>query len=77
MTGIRHCGEAYFWPLLLIGMPFCVVIVHWHCAVATMKTGAIEFLEKPFDRETLLDLMRKAMALDAEWRAGDAQLRTL
>jgi FixJ family two-component response regulator len=41
-------------------------------AVAAMKSGAVEFLEKPFDRDTLLNRVRKALALDAKWRQEDA-----
>ena len=41
-------------------------------AVAAMKTGAIEFLEKPFDRQTLLDRIERAVALDADWRRREA-----
>jgi FixJ family two-component response regulator len=37
-------------------------------AVAAMKIGAVDFLEKPIDRENLVDRVRKALALDAEWR---------
>jgi FixJ family two-component response regulator len=46
-------------------------------AVAAMKTGAIEFLEKPFDRDILVDRVRKAIALDAQWRDRDAQIAAL
>jgi FixJ family two-component response regulator len=46
-------------------------------AVAAMKSGAIEFIEKPFDREVLLDRVRKALALDAEWRDGDTRFADL
>ena len=46
-------------------------------AVAAMKTGAIEFLEKPFDRQSLLELVRKAIELDAEWRRRDAEFAQL
>ncbi len=42
-------------------------------AVAAMKTGAIEFLEKPFARELLLDRVEKALALDAKWRCREAE----
>jgi FixJ family two-component response regulator len=41
-------------------------------AVAAMKAGAIEFLEKPFEGRTLLECVRKGLALDAEWRQSDA-----
>lgn len=46
-------------------------------AVAAMKSGAIEFLEKPFDRSTLGDRIRKALALDAQWRRQDAEFHVL
>ncbi len=46
-------------------------------AVAAMKTGAIEFLEKPFDRHTLLNRIRRAMALDADWRRREADFNEL
>ncbi len=46
-------------------------------AVAAMKTGAIEFLEKPFERELLLDRVQKALALDDEWRRHDAEYAEL
>jgi FixJ family two-component response regulator len=41
-------------------------------AVAAMKSGAVDFLEKPFDRETLVNRVRKALALDADWRQQDS-----
>ncbi len=37
-----------------------------------MKTGALEFLEKPFDRHNLLERVHGAIKLDAEWRRRDA-----
>jgi len=42
-----------------------------------MKSGAIEFLEKPFDSETLVDRVKKALALDAEWRQQDSHYRAV
>jgi FixJ family two-component response regulator len=42
-------------------------------AIAAMKTGAIEFLEKPYQRDALVELVRKAIALDADWRTSDAR----
>jgi FixJ family two-component response regulator len=41
-------------------------------AVAAMKSGAVEFLEKPFDRGTLFQRVKKALAVDAEWRRQNA-----
>jgi FixJ family two-component response regulator len=46
-------------------------------AVAAMKTGAIEFLEKPFDRQTLLERMERALAIDADWRRRQASFDAL
>jgi len=37
-------------------------------AVRTMKAGAIDFLEKPFDEQLLLDSIQKAMGIDRETR---------
>ena len=46
-------------------------------AVAAMKTGAIEFLEKPFERETLLERIKKALALDAAWRRREEEFKAV
>lgn len=46
-------------------------------AVAAMKTGAIEFLEKPFDRQSLVALVEKAIMLDAEWRRRESEFAAL
>ena len=46
-------------------------------AVACMKSGAIEFLEKPFDRKTLLDRIERVLALDADWRRRQAEFNAL
>jgi two-component system, LuxR family, response regulator FixJ len=44
-------------------------------AVNALKNGAVEFLEKPFDGEVLLEQVRKALELDdsrrREWDAGE------
>lgn len=42
-------------------------------AVAAMKSGAIEFLEKPFERTVLQASVERALILDAHWRERDQQ----
>lgn len=43
-------------------------------AVAALKTGAIEFLEKPFDAETLEALVVNALRIDSRWRKHDSEI---
>jgi FixJ family two-component response regulator len=45
--------------------------------VAAMKLGAVEFLEKPLDRKTLLEHVKKALALDAAWRRREAEFNAV
>src|SRR5947207_2539055 len=77
----RQDGLALYEQLLSEGKRLPVIFITAHAdvstAVAAMKTGAIEFLEKPFDRETLVDRVRKALALDAQWRERDAAYAAL
>ncbi|MBV8247646.1 MAG: DNA-binding response regulator, partial [Comamonas sp.] len=46
-------------------------------SVEAMKTGAIEFLTKPFRDQHLLDAIQQGIALDRQRRAQDAQLQEL
>jgi FixJ family two-component response regulator len=77
----RKDGLQLYEQLLNEGKRLPVIFMTAHAdvstAVAAMKTGAIEFLEKPFDREKLIDRVRKALALDAEWRNRDAEFAAL
>ena len=74
-------GLALFEQLHQEGKLLPVIFITAHAdvttAVAAMKTGAIEFLEKPFDRHTLVDRIQKALALDAKWRQQDADFIAL
>lgn len=70
-------GLELYEQLVRDGKRLPVIFITAHAsvstAVAAMKSGAIEFLEKPFDRQTLEDRLRKALSLDAQWRRSEAQ----
>ena len=62
------------------GIALPVIFLTGHADVPTsvkaMKAGAVDFLEKPVERDTLLDALRRALARDAEQRAArEAALR--
>lgn len=42
-------------------------------AVRALKAGAVDFLEKPFDDDALLERIRQSLTLDAEWSAWQAE----
>jgi FixJ family two-component response regulator len=77
----RQSGLQMYEQLICEGKRLPVIFITAHAdvstAVAAMKSGAIEFLEKPFDRETLLQRVRKALQLDAHSRARTAQYEAL
>jgi len=56
------------------GIALPVIFLTGHADVATsvraMKAGAVDFLEKPVERDTLLDALRRALARDAAQRAA-------
>jgi two-component system response regulator FixJ len=63
-----------------IGLPVIIITGHGDVplAVRAMKAGAVDFLEKPFDGEFMLDSVRRALALSEQTRdqAALAQLAT-
>jgi FixJ family two-component response regulator len=73
----RQSGIELYKQLLSHGKRLPVIFITAHAdvpmAVAAMKTGALEFLEKPFDRQMLLDRVQAALALDARWRESEAK----
>ena len=77
----RQTGLQLYEQLLQQGKRLPVIFITAHAdvptAVAAMKTGALEFLEKPFDRQMLLARVQAALALDAEWRKRDAEFAAL
>ncbi|MBI2383331.1 MAG: response regulator transcription factor [Gammaproteobacteria bacterium] len=54
------------------GFPLPVIVVTAHGDVATVRTalkaGALDFLEKPVDKDLLLDAIRNALEFDAQRR---------
>lgn len=74
-------GLELYEQLIREGKRLPVIFITAHAdvsmAVAAMKTGAIEFLEKPFKRETLLTRVQKALELDAAWRRREAQFNAV
>ncbi len=74
-------GIDFYAEFLKSGRRLPVIFVTAHAdvstAVSAMKTGAIEFLEKPFRKEVLLELVNQAMIVDARWRAADERFRKL
>ena len=63
------------------GLRFPTIFITGHgdipMSVEAMKTGAIEFLTKPFRDQDLLDAIQQGIALDRRRRAQDGQLLEL
>ncbi len=77
----RQNGLQLYEQLLCEGKRLPVIFVSGQAdvsiAVAAMKMGAVELLEKPFDHKVLIDLVHKALNLDAQWRARDALIAAI
>ena len=63
----RLLGERVSIPVIMITGHGDVAM-----AVGAVKKGAVDFLQKPFDDETLLQRVRQAMELDARQREAQA-----
>ena len=77
----RQSGLDLYEQLLHEGKRLPAIFITAHAdvptAVAAMKTGALEFLEKPVDRQMLLDRVQSALTLDAQWRKREAQFAAI
>jgi FixJ family two-component response regulator len=62
-----------------IEIPMIVVTGHGDVpmAVRAMKAGALDFIEKPFNDQVLIDLVQKAVEKSLAVRLGDAEKRDL
>ena len=60
-----------------IRIPVIMITGHGDIAMAVraMKTGALDFIEKPFNDQELLDRVQQALAIDARQRREEAQRR--
>ena len=58
-----------------IGMPVIFLTGHGDVpmAVAAVKKGALDFIQKPYNDQQLLDLVNSALKLDAEMREQEAR----
>ena len=61
------------------GIEIPVIVITGHAdiplAVRAMQAGAIDFIEKPFDREHMLDSIRRALTAGQQSRSRSAEAR--
>jgi len=74
-------GPASFDRLKALGCPWPVLFLTGHgdvsLAVATVKNGAWDFLEKPFQDNELVDRVAQALAAASAVQGDDAEVRRL
>jgi len=74
-------GLAIFEQLKTLGCPWPVLFLTGHgdvsMAVAAVKNGAWDFLEKPFQDNELVDRVAQALAAAHAMQVGDAEARRL
>ncbi|MDR3065198.1 MULTISPECIES: response regulator transcription factor [Comamonas] len=74
-------GMEFRRQMLEQGLRFPTIFITGHgdipMSVEAMKTGAIEFLTKPFRDQDLLDAIQQGISLDRQRRAQEGQLLAL
>ncbi|MEW4489905.1 response regulator [Thalassoglobus sp. JC818] len=79
MDGLN--GIELYEQLLTQGKRLPVIFVTAHAdintAVSAMRTGAIDFLEKPFDRKALTRQIERALEIDEQWQRSEERFQQL
>jgi len=74
-------GLEVLQSLVSKGITLPVIIITGHgdlpMAVKAMKFGAIDFIEKPFEEDVLVESVRRAMAIGEQIYAQDSEKRNL
>jgi FixJ family two-component response regulator len=77
----RQSGIELYQQLLTEGKRLPVIFLTSRAdvptAVAAMKAGAVDVLEKPLDRQMLVERIQAAFSLDAQWRAAESSFADL
>ncbi len=75
MPGMSGLDLQEYFVRESLHVPIIIITGHGDVpmAVRAMKAGAVDFIEKPFNDEMLLDSIRNALARDSEDRARQAQ----
>jgi FixJ family two-component response regulator len=77
----RGTGIEYYQQLLQEGKRLPAIFLtarpNVSTVVAAMKTGAVDCLEPPLERQVLIERVREALLLDAQWRAAESRFADL
>lgn len=74
-------GLELYEALLVSGRRIPVIFITAHASITTavtaMRTGAIDFLEKPFESGILADRIHRALEVDRSWRRNESRYQQL
>ncbi len=75
MPGMSGLELQQYFAENQINIPIIIITGHGDVpmAVRAMKAGAVDFIEKPFNDELLLESIRNALNIDVERRAAQAE----